>query len=77
MLDAEGDLAMNVYGSFPAILVRDGHATPATWSAPDSATMPGLLDATGEPVPLAPGQIYIEVLPQGGTLRFGKNIWSH
>ena len=77
VLDAEGDLAMNVYGSFPAVLVRDGQATPATWSAPDASTMPALLDATGEAVLLAPGQIYVEVLPQGGTLRFGKNIWSH
>ncbi|MBV8595682.1 MAG: DUF3048 domain-containing protein [Candidatus Eremiobacteraeota bacterium] len=77
VLDVIGDLSMDVYGTFPAVLVRDGHATPATWFAPGPTMMPQLLDKSGDNVPLAPGQIYVEVLPQGGTLRVGKNIWSH
>ena len=77
VLDAIGDLSMNVYGTFPAVLVRDGYATLATWFAPGPTTMPELLDKSGENVPLAPGQIYVEVLPQGGTLRVGKNVWSY
>jgi len=77
VLDSLGDLAMNVYGTFPAVLVRDGHATTASWVAPGPTIMPQLLDPSGDDVPLAAGQIYVEVLPQGGTLRFGKNIWSH
>jgi Protein of unknown function (DUF3048) N-terminal domain/Protein of unknown function (DUF3048) C-terminal domain len=77
VIDNLGDLQMDVYGKFPAVLVRDGTSTPGTWVAPDPNTMPELLDNTGQPIPLAPGQIYIEVLPQGGTLKNGKNVWSY
>jgi Protein of unknown function (DUF3048) N-terminal domain/Protein of unknown function (DUF3048) C-terminal domain len=77
VIDNLGDLQMDVYGKFPAVLVRDGTATSGEWVAPDPNTMPELLDKTGQPIPLAPGQIYIEVLPQGGTLKNGKNVWSY
>ncbi len=77
VLDSLGDLQMDVYGRFPAVLIRDGTATAGTWVAPGPNTMPELLDSSGEAMPLAPGQIYIEVLPQGGTLKNGKNIWSY
>lgn len=77
VLDHLGDLQMDVYGRFPALLIRDGTVTKATWVAPGPNTMPELLDQQGEALPLAPGQIYIEVLPQGGTVASGKNIWSY
>jgi hypothetical protein len=77
VLDSVGDLQINVYGSFPAVLVRSGVAVTGTWVAPGPTTMPQLLDKNGEELLLAPGQIYIEVLPQGGTLKNGKNIWSY
>ena len=77
VLDSIGDLAMNVYGTFPAVLIRGGIATPAKWVAPGPNTMPELLGKDGEAMFLTPGQIYIEVLPQGGTVRNGKNIWSY
>jgi hypothetical protein len=77
VMDSLGDLHMDVYGKFPAVLVRDGTTTSGTWVAPGPDTMPELLDAKGQPLALAPGQIYIEVLPQGGTLENGKNVWSY
>lgn len=77
VLDSLGDLEMNVYGKFPAVLVRDGKASPGSWVAAGPGSMPQLLDTHGSPLALAPGQIYIEVLPQGGTLDVGKNIWSY
>jgi hypothetical protein len=77
VMDNLGDLQMNVYGKFPAVLVRDGVAKKGSWVAPGPNTMPELLDERGNPLTLAPGQIYIEVLPQGGTLASGKNIWSY
>jgi hypothetical protein len=77
VLDALGDLQMDVYGSFPAVLIRDGKAFTGTWVAPSPDTMPRLVDKDGEWLPLAAGQIYIEVLPQGGTVRNGKNVWSY
>ncbi|MDQ6767462.1 MAG: DUF3048 domain-containing protein [Candidatus Eremiobacteraeota bacterium] len=77
VLDELGDLEMNVYGSFPALLIRDGQAVPATWYAPNPNRLPLLLDKAGEALALAPGQIYVEVLPQGGTVKTGKNVWSY
>ncbi len=77
VIDSLGDLTMDVYGRFPAVLVRNGVATKGQWVAPGPNTMPELLDGSGNAIPLAPGQIYVEVLPQGGTLATGKNIWSY
>jgi len=77
VMDSLGDLQMDVYGKFPAVLVRNGVATKGSWVAPGPNTMPELLDQQGDAMPLAPGQIYIEVLPQGGTLASGKNVWSY
>ncbi|MBC5807176.1 MAG: DUF3048 domain-containing protein [Candidatus Eremiobacter antarcticus] len=77
VLDDLGDLSMPVYGEFPAVLVSGGAATAARWVALGPNELPRLTDAKGASLALSPGQIYVEVLPQGGTLRNGKNIWSH
>lgn len=77
VLDELGDLSMPVYGTFPAVLVSAGAATPARWVAPGPNDLPQLTDLHGASLSLAPGQIYVEVLPQGGTLQSGKNVWSH
>lgn len=77
VLDSLGDLEMNVYGKFPAVLVHDGKALPGRWVAAGPNVLPELLDLKGAPLPLTPGQVYIEVLPQGGTLQSGKNVWSY
>jgi hypothetical protein len=77
VLDAIGDLEMNVYGKFPAVLVHDGKALPGRWVAPGPNSLPQLVDLRGAPLALSPGQVYVEVLPQGGTLQSGKNIWSY
>lgn len=77
VLDSLGDLRMSVYGSYPALVVRDGKVTEAIWSAPGPTTLPRLLDGNGVPISLTPGQIYIEVLPQGGRVTVGKQTWQH
>ena len=77
VLDAIGDLSMEVYGKFPAVLIHDGKALAGQWIEPGPNALPQLVDAKGAPLALTPGQIYIEVLPQGGTLKNGKNIWSY
>ncbi len=77
VLDSLGDLSMNVYGTFPALLIHDAQATVGSWVALGPNSMPELLDRSGNGMLLTPGQIYVEVLPQGGTVRFGKNVWSH
>ena len=77
VLDAIGDLSMEVYGTFPAVLVHDGKAQPGRWVEPGPNALPRIVDTHGAPLALTPGQVYIEVLPQGGTLKNGKNIWSY
>ena len=77
VLDQLGDLRMDVYGDYPALVVRDGSVTEATWSAAGPNAMPKLLNGTGSQVPLTPGQIYVEILPQGGRVTVGKQTWQH
>lgn len=77
VLDDIGDLEMNVYGTYPAVLVHDGKATPGRWIASGPNSLPQLRDLHGSLLALTPGQVYIEVLPQGGTLQNGKNVWSY
>jgi hypothetical protein len=72
VLDSLGDLAMDVYGDFPAAVVRTDGVTQARWEAPGPKDLPYLSDASGQSIALIPGQIYIEYLPQGGRLDVGK-----
>ena len=77
VLDSIGDLAMNVYGTFPALLIRDGHATTASWQSNGPSALPLLVADDGSMLSLSPGQIYIEIMPQGSTVANGKKSWSH
>jgi len=77
VLDSLGDLKMSVYGDYPALLIRDGIVTQGTWSAAGPTSLPRLLDAGGSDMRLEPGQIYIEVMPQGGRVTVGKQTWQH
>jgi len=77
VLDSLGDLAMNVYGTFPALLIRDGRAETGMWVAPGPTVVPSLLGDDEKPLYFKPGQIYIEVLPQGSRVVSGKSVWSH
>ncbi|HEY7979928.1 MAG TPA: DUF3048 domain-containing protein [Candidatus Eremiobacteraceae bacterium] len=77
VLDELGDLAMTVYGEYPAFVVRPDRTQPARWIATGPDTPPQLIDDSGDPVPLARGQIYIEVLPQGGSVTVGKLTITH
>jgi hypothetical protein len=77
VLDSIGDLAMNVYGSFPALLIHDGKAQTGMWVAPGPADVPTLLGDDQKPLYIKPGQIYVEILPQGTSIASGKSVWSH
>jgi hypothetical protein len=77
VLDDLGDLAMTVYGEYPAFVIRADRTQSAHWIATGPDAPPQLIDDTGEPVPLARGQIYIEVLPQGGSVTVGKLTITH
>jgi DUF3048 family protein len=77
VIDDLGDLKMNVYGTFPALAIRDGLVTSCTWKATGPDTLPRLTDPSGDPVLLSPGQVYIEMLPQGGRVAVGNQSWTH
>jgi DUF3048 family protein len=77
VLDQLGDLKMDVYGDYPALLVRDGTVSEGMWRGDGPTSLPRLEDSAGNAMALAPGQIYIEVLPQGGAVTIGKQRWTH
>ena len=77
VLDSIGDLAMNVYGTYPALLFRGGRATTGSWQSNGPSALPLLVGDDGSTLSLAPGQIYIEIMPQGSTIVNGKKSWSH
>jgi hypothetical protein len=77
VLDAVGDLHMDVYGTFPALLIRQGRVASGSWSASGPTTLPALVGENGSPLPLTRGQIYVEVMPQGSSVKIGKQTWSH
>jgi hypothetical protein len=77
VLDAVGDLHMDVYGTFPALLVRQGRVAAGNWNASGATTLPTLTGEDGSPLQLTRGQIYVEVMPQGSSVKIGKQSWSH
>jgi hypothetical protein len=50
-------------GSGPVQVFRNGAVINGTWSRPTLADLTKLLDAQGRPIPLAPGQTWIELVP--------------
>jgi hypothetical protein len=77
VLDAIGDLRMDVYGTFPALLIRQGRASTGSWIESGPTTLPELVGDNGSALPLTRGQIYVEVMPQGSSVKIGKQTWSH
>lgn len=57
-----------VTGSGSAVVFRNGVAVEATWERGDHSGFFRILDASGRPVPLAPGSVWIELLPVGRDL---------
>ncbi|HXW76947.1 MAG TPA: DUF3048 domain-containing protein, partial [Candidatus Eremiobacteraceae bacterium] len=55
VIDSQGDLHMDVFGDFPAVVIRAGQTIEGTWSQPDGASLPRVTDASGAPVKLVPG----------------------
>ena len=77
VLDPIGDLRMDVYGTYPALLIRQGRATQASWIASGPASLPSLVGENGATLLMTRGQIYVEIMPQGSSVKVGKQTWSH
>ncbi|MGK5170485.1 DUF3048 domain-containing protein [Geodermatophilus sp. CPCC 205761] len=53
-------------GTGRALVASGGHAVEATWSKPGTGDRVSLTGADGDPVTLAPGTTWIELVPNGG-----------
>ncbi|MFW3171353.1 DUF3048 domain-containing protein [Geodermatophilus sp. CPCC 206100] len=53
-------------GTGRALVASSGHAVEATWSKPGTGDRVSLTGADGDPVELAPGSTWIELVPNGG-----------
>ena len=58
---------IQLWGTGPAILFRDGQAFEGLWARPERDSMLVLRDPTGQvPIPLKPGNIWIQLAPLEG-----------
>ena len=56
-----------VIGEGPAIVHRGGQSFEGTWSKATEADQFSFTTASGEPIPLAPGNTWLEIHPTSGT----------
>jgi len=56
-------IRINLYGEGRAIVLRDGVAVDGRWRSPTRGHTPEFFDAAGNPVPLKPGNMWIQVVP--------------
>ena len=54
-------------GEGPVMILRDGVEIQGTWRA-DDTSMPAFIDSTGDPIPLKPGNSWIEVVGPGDVV---------
>lgn len=57
-----------VTGTGTAFVFRDGVAITGTWERGSQDGFFRLLDEAGQPIPLAPGNVWIELMPTGRTV---------
>lgn len=57
-------------GTGRAYVFRDGKAITGTWERQSAGDITKFLDASGNEIPLAPGNTWIELLPQDRTVTF-------
>ncbi|WP_236832760.1 DUF3048 domain-containing protein [Blastococcus sp. KM273128] len=58
-------------GSGPALVASGGHTAEATWSKPGVGDRVELTDVDGDPVTLAPGTTWVELVPNSGAVTTG------
>ena len=62
---------IELLGQGPAIVFRDGKMTEATWVRRDQKEMIQILDEDGNPIPLKPGNIWVQVVPKVDIVETG------
>lgn len=63
-------IRLNLFGSGPAIVFRNGQAFPATWRSDSRGDTPHFVAANGAEIPLKPGQSWISVVPSTYTVGY-------
>lgn len=69
VIDEIGRKQLDTIGQGNAVIFRDGHSIDARWRKRGRTSRTEWLDPTGDPIPLKPGKIWIEIVPQTVHLR--------
>jgi len=68
---------IQLWGTGPAVVFRDGQAFEGLWARPKRDDMVVFRDATGQtPIPLKPGNIWIELVPLPGHRWSFEATWD-
>lgn len=70
--DDKGREEIQVFGSGKAWVFQDGRMTPATWSRDDVNSPTVYRDSAGRQIPVNKGNVWLEVIPQYGSMRYSK-----
>ncbi|MBI3360213.1 MAG: DUF3048 domain-containing protein [Chloroflexi bacterium] len=77
--DANGwySIEIQIWGSGPAKIFRDGQVYDATWVRNDPKDMLGFVDANGQPFPLKPGNTWFQLVQLESPTKVEKgNEWT-
>jgi hypothetical protein len=70
-------IEIQLWGSGPGIIFRDGQAFNVTWTRPQREGAIGLVDGNGNPVPLKPGNTWFQLVNINSPVTFGEqNSWE-
>jgi hypothetical protein len=70
-------IQIQLWGTGPAILFRDGQAYQGLWARPEREDMLVLRDETGQiPIPLRPGQTWVQLVPLPGFRQSFDVTWE-
>jgi len=70
VLDDKLRLAMDVVGEGQAVFFHNGQALPATWTKTDLVTPTQYFDLAGQEIIFDPGNIWIEIVPEGHEVEY-------
>ncbi|MBX3015887.1 MAG: DUF3048 domain-containing protein [Caldilineaceae bacterium] len=63
-------IRLNLFGSGPAILFRDGQAHVGSWRSESRGDLPRFFNAAGAEIPLKPGKSWISIVPPTYTVTY-------
>lgn len=63
-------LLYGTIGKGKAVVFRNGEAVEGTWNKPTRISRETFLDKNGKEIPLSPGQVWLEAVPEGSSLTY-------